>query len=35
MLGEAAAIWFTAYKPHPFLAGAFFALAFGNRTEYF
>ncbi len=33
MLGETAALYFTLVKPRPLLAGAFFALAFGNRTE--
>ena len=33
MLGELGAIYFTVYNRKPFLAGLFFALAFGNRTE--
>lgn len=33
LLGQAAALYFTLVRPSPFLAGAFFALAFGNRTE--
>ena len=33
MVGEAGAIYFTVYDRRPFLAGLFFALAFGNRTE--
>ncbi len=33
MLGELGAIYFTIYNRKPFLAGFFFALAFGNRTE--
>lgn len=33
MLGELGAIYFTVYKRNPIAAGAFFALAFGNRTE--
>jgi hypothetical protein len=33
LLGETAALYFTLLRPHPFLAGLFFALAFGNRTE--
>ncbi|MDI1242359.1 MAG: hypothetical protein PSX80_10600, partial [bacterium] len=33
MLGELGAIYFTVYDRRPLLAGAFFALAFGNRTE--
>lgn len=33
MIGELGAIYFTVYKRNPILAGAFFALAFGNRTE--
>jgi hypothetical protein len=32
-LGEAGALYFTLVRPHPLAAGAFFALAFGNRTE--
>lgn len=31
--GQFGALYFTLVKPRPFLAGAFFALAFGNRTE--
>jgi len=33
LLGETAALYFTLARPSPFIAGAFFALAFGNRTE--
>ena len=33
MVGEIGAIYFTVYNRKPFLAGLFFALAFGNRTE--
>jgi hypothetical protein len=33
LLGEVAALYFTLVRPSPFIAGAFFALAFGNRTE--
>ena len=33
LLGETAALYFTLVKPCPLLAGAWFALAFGNRTE--
>jgi hypothetical protein len=33
LLGEVGALYFTLVKPFPFVAGAFFALAFGNRTE--
>src|SRR5262245_39071992 len=33
MLGEIAALYFTLVRPSPFIAGAFFALALGNRTE--
>jgi hypothetical protein len=33
LLGQAAALYFTLVRPSPLLAGAFFALAFGNRTE--
>jgi hypothetical protein len=33
VLGELGAIYFTVYDRRPFLAGLFFALAFGNRTE--
>ena len=33
LLGETAALYFTLIRPAPFVAGAFFALAFGNRTE--
>jgi hypothetical protein len=35
LLGEVAALYFTLVRPLPFLAGAFFALAAGNRTEVF
>ena len=33
MVGELGAIYFTIYDRRPFIAGLFFALAFGNRTE--
>jgi hypothetical protein len=33
LLGEVGALYFTLVQPRPFVAGAFFALAFGNRTE--
>jgi len=33
LLGEAAALYFTLVRPSPFIAGIFFTLAFGNRTE--
>src|SRR5436190_19980905 len=33
LLGQAAALYFTLIRPLPLVAGAFFALAFGNRTE--
>jgi hypothetical protein len=33
VLGQTAALYFTLVRRSPFLAGAFFALAFGNRTE--
>jgi hypothetical protein len=33
LLGQTAALYFTLVRPSPFIAGAFFALAFGNRTE--
>ena len=33
VLGELGAIYFTVFNRKPFLAGLFFALAFGNRTE--
>jgi len=33
MVGELGAIYFTAYRQSPLLAGLFFALGFGNRTE--
>lgn len=33
MLGELGAIYFTVFDRRPLLAGACFALAFGNRTE--
>jgi hypothetical protein len=33
MLGELGAIYFSVYTRKPVLAGFFFALAFGNRTE--
>ncbi|HZR06405.1 MAG TPA: hypothetical protein VFA61_11325 [Candidatus Udaeobacter sp.] len=33
LLGEVGALYFTLARPCPFVAGGFFALAFGNRTE--
>ncbi|MDD5050548.1 MAG: hypothetical protein PHV93_02275 [Candidatus Pacebacteria bacterium] len=33
MVGELGALYFTICRKNPFLAGLFFALAFGNRTE--
>jgi hypothetical protein len=33
VLGETAALYFTLVRRSPFVAGGFFALAFGNRTE--
>ena len=33
MVGELGAIYFTIYDRRPLIAGMFFALAFGNRTE--
>lgn len=33
MLGELGAIYFTIFDRRPLLAGIFFAMAFGNRTE--
>jgi hypothetical protein len=33
MIGELGAIYFTVYDRRPLIAGAFFALGFGNRTE--
>jgi hypothetical protein len=33
VLGQTAALYFTLVRPSPFVAGAFFTLAFGNRTE--
>ena len=33
LLGQTAALYFTLVRPSPFVAGAFFAIAFGNRTE--
>ena len=33
LLGQAAALYFILVRPSAFLAGVFFALAFGNRTE--
>ena len=33
VLGELGAIYFTVFRRNPLLAGLFFALAFGNRTE--
>ena len=33
LLGETAALYFTLVRPSRFIAGAFLALAVGNRTE--
>src|SRR5438094_16483 len=33
LLGQTAALYFSLVRPSPFAAGAFFTLAFGNRTE--
>lgn len=33
VVAQLAALYFTLIKPSPFLAGLFFAVAFGNRTE--
>lgn len=33
LLGEVASLYFTLVRPRRWLAGAFFALAFGNRSE--
>jgi len=33
LLGQTAALYFTLVRPSPFIAGAFFTLAVGNRTE--
>jgi hypothetical protein len=33
LVGETAALYFTLLKPRPLIAGAWFALAVGNRTE--
>jgi hypothetical protein len=33
LMGEVGALYFTLVNPRPLLAGFFFALAFGNRTE--
>src|SRR5215471_6217654 len=33
VLGATAALYFTLVRPSPFIAGAFFTLAVGNRTE--
>jgi hypothetical protein len=33
LLGQTAALFFTLARPSPWVAGAFFTLAFGNRTE--
>jgi hypothetical protein len=33
LLGQTAALYFTLVRPSPFVAGVFFTLAFGNRTE--
>ena len=35
LLGETAALYFALVRPSPYIAGAFFALAAGNRTELF
>jgi hypothetical protein len=35
LLGETAALYFTLVRPSPLIAGAFFMLAAGNRTELF
>lgn len=35
LLGETAALYFALVRPSPFIAGFFFALAAGNRTELF
>src|SRR5437762_2998634 len=33
LLGQTAALYFTLVRPSPLVAGRFFALAYGNRTE--
>src|SRR5213592_2560731 len=33
LLGQTAALYFTLVRPSPLIAGTFFALAYGNRTE--
>lgn len=33
MLGQLGSIYYSVYKPRPLIAGMFFAMAFGNRTE--
>src|ERR1041385_3389130 len=33
LMGQTAALYFSLVRPAPFVAGAFFTLAFGNRTE--
>jgi hypothetical protein len=33
LLGQTAALYFTLVRPSPLVAGAFFSMAFGNRTE--
>src|SRR5437016_11303698 len=33
LMGQTAALYFSLVRPSPFVAGAFFTLAFGNRTE--
>ena len=33
LLGQTAALYFTLVRPSPLVAGTFFALAYGNRTE--
>ena len=35
MLGQAGALYYTLVRPRPLLAGLWFAVAFGNRTELF
>lgn len=33
LFGQAAAIYYSIFRKRPFIAGCYFALAFGNRTE--
>ncbi|CAN5455623.1 hypothetical protein BH10ACI2_BH10ACI2_18100 [soil metagenome] len=33
VVGQLGAIYFTVFNRHPFIAGLFFAMGFGNRTE--